>query len=104
MITRAEYMANSSLHDAYHQEIAEDLGIEITDPALIEQCRRALASGDVHLRTIPLQMWDGMALGFESCMRKEHRDKLRARGDFWSLGIGVCLFKAAARKACKEVA
>jgi hypothetical protein len=37
-------------------------------------------------------------------MRKEHRDKLRARGDFWSLGIGVCLFKAAARKACKEVA
>lgn len=102
MLTRSDYMANSTaLHDTYYAEVAADLGIKITNPDLIERCRKALSNGDEWLNTIPLRQWDTMALGLH--MTKERREKLKARGEGWSLGTGVCAFKAAAKKAVKEM-
>lgn len=95
MLTRKDYMANSSeLHHAYYSEIAVALGIKITDAALIERCKQALADGDEHLNSIPLQRWDNMAVSF-----RPDRKVLEARGEGWSLATGVCVFKAAAKVA-----
>lgn len=95
MLTRKDYMANAgALHHAYYSELAAALGIKITNADLIERCKQALADGDEHLNSIPLQRWDVMAAGF-----RPNRSVLAERGEGWSLGTGVCCFKAAAKVA-----
>lgn len=98
MITRAEYMANQELHQDYYAEVAKEGGIQITDVGLLDECREALANGDKHLNTIPLSRWDVMAI--QRCERSSKlRAALKARGDGYSLGGGVCILKAAVRSA-----
>ncbi len=102
MITRAQYMADSTkLHQAYYAEVAEALGIRFRkDDPLLDRVRKALADGDEPLNTIPLGQWDAMALGYR--FRPETRKALRERGEGWSLGTGVCAYKAAARAAAQK--
>jgi hypothetical protein len=94
MITRKAYMADSAnLHHAYYLEIAM-ASLPLNIPCSVEQVREALASGDEHLNTIPLGKWDAMALTGDN--RRMYK-ALKERGDFQSLGTGVCVLKAYAK-------
>lgn len=97
MITRKQYMDSTlaeqpAAHRAYYGEIAKEARITIPND-IVERSRKALANGDTHLNTIPLGTWDAMA------MAREHqlRPILKARGDSFSLGNGVCAVKEAAK-------
>lgn len=98
MITRQEYMANQATHNDYYGEIAEVCGVTFKDPADLERFRIALRS-DEHMNNIPLNWWDARA---QSLMRHNGntvRAELKKRGDGYSMAGGVCIMKAAARKA-----
>lgn len=102
MFTRAEYMAfkNSDEmnvnHHRYYGEIAEEIGLRL-DVKLIEECAAALARGDEHLNTIALRRWDCMVPTLRGATAA-----LKARGDWLSLGTGVCILKEAARRQAKD--
>lgn len=96
MITRKQYMDASredgpAMHRAYYGEIVRECRVRI--PAdLVAQSRKALAEGDEHLNTIPLGLWDGMVSSLSGV-----NAALKARGDYLTLGTGVCVLKEAAR-------
>jgi hypothetical protein len=104
MMTREEYMAHPTSeknHRAYYGEIAKAAGVQV--PAdIVERTRQLLKDGDRHLNRIPLGLWDRMAL--QSPQRADITRELKARGDFWSLGGGVCVMKEAARLQAEESA
>lgn len=79
-----------AMHRAYYGEIVRECRVRV--PAdLVERSRKALANGDSHLNTIPLGLWDGMVSGLRVS------PALKERGDYLSLGTGVCILKEAAR-------
>lgn len=102
MITREQYMADSeALHDAYYLEIATVAGVKFTNAAEIQQFRKALET-DPHMNNIPLSSWDGKAYAMMLHNGLNIHNALKARGDFYSLSVGVCILKAAARHAAKQ--
>lgn len=95
MITHEQYMADSAkLHHAYYLEIARAAGVRFSDPKDIARFREALTT-DKHMNNIPLAWWDARAMG----LGHGTRQALRERGTFYSMAIGVCILKAAARDA-----
>jgi hypothetical protein len=98
MITRDQYMANSSaLHQAYYLEIARDSGVSYARSPELPCIRAALANGDTSLNTIPLAWWDARAM--QTPARSE---AFRSRGDYPTLAGLVCMHKAAAKEAAKS--
>ena len=97
MITRKQYMDASredqpAMHRAYYGEIVKECRVRI--PAdLVAKSRQALADGDEHLNTIPLGIWDNMVRYTLPPVGKA----LKERGDYLTLGTGVCILKEAAR-------
>lgn len=69
-------------------------------PADLEAVRRnigmarLLASRDPNLNDIPVARWDGIAAPLQS----QHRARLKALGDFYSMAGGLCILKEAARQ------
>lgn len=95
--TRSDYMNGKVSHHAYYLSIAKHAGLSLASSPLLPRIKAALADGDVHLNTITLDTWDSMALNpltipAVATSAKKH-------GDFWSLSVGVCALKAAARDA-----
>ena len=98
MITRQEYMANQATHNAYYGEIAEACGVTFKDPVDLERFRTALRT-DEHMNNIPLGWWDNRAAALMMYNGGTVREELKKRGDGYSMASGVCIMKAAARKA-----
>lgn len=96
MIPREQYMADATLHHAYYLEIAEEAGLQSIDlPFSLSRVRAALANGDEHLNTLPLQSWDAKV----PPIRSRIAPALKRRGDVNgpTLGAGVCVLKALAK-------
>ena len=100
MITHAEYMADSAnLHHSYHLEIARECGIQYKNSEMLPKIIGALNAGDEHLNTIPLSLWDMRAALTQQTISKA----CKARGTFYSLAVGACTHKAAARDAARHL-
>jgi hypothetical protein len=107
MITRAEYMAGNRGTEAdmranfraYYGDVIAAMGgpKRIDLPFTVEEVRAALAAGDFHLNTLPLPQWDNYARSLPGAAAA-----LKTRGDWLSLGTGVCILKEAARLLAEE--
>lgn len=94
--SREDYMSKRVNHQTYYEAIAEAAGIGYVNSDLLPCIKAALAAGDEHLNTIPLRSWDNRAMASERIIRRA----LEAfPGEAFSLSVGVCVHKAAARKA-----
>lgn len=97
-MTRKDYMEGRITHQEYYSTIAKEAHISFKNSEMLPEIKDALAKGDEHLNTIPLRQWDMMATF--------HRDRIRLalknHDDFYSLGGGVCVMKAAAVEAAME--
>lgn len=81
-----------SLHHAYHLQIALKIGLRPSNlPCSVEKIRKALQT-DKHLNNIPLACWDARVSGLRGA-----NVALKRRGDWLSLGTGVCILKAYAK-------
>lgn len=97
IFTRADYFAGKCTHQQYHEQVARACG-PLRIPFTVDQVRAALAAGDEHLNTLRLVQWDQASHMQAHLMRAP----LRERGDFYSLGSGVCVLKALARALARE--
>jgi hypothetical protein len=98
MITRKDYMDGKATFEAYYGEIAEACDVRFTDERDIARFREALKT-DEHMNNIPLGWWDARATGLVQRVQAA----LKARDDFYSMAVGVCILKTAARKAAREL-
>jgi hypothetical protein len=94
MITRAQYMADTSLHHAYYLEVATTAKVRISAD-LLERCR---TSQDPAYNDIRLPDWY-MA---STLYRRAISMALRERGDFLSDAAQVCVMKACAAEQVKK--
>lgn len=94
MKIRSDYMNGKCTHAEYYSDIVDAIGgpSKVDLPFSIARIKAALAAGDEHLNTLPLSMWDGRVSGLHGASAA-----LKKRGDFLSLGTGVCILKQAAR-------
>lgn len=92
-MTRAEYMANSEQrHHAYYLQVALEIGLNpIMLPVGPEELREKLKT-DKHLNNIPLVLWDVRVRSLRGATTA-----LKRRGDYLTLGTGVCILKAYAK-------
>jgi len=95
--TRQEYMDGKVSFEDYYETIAQESGISFSRSSELPRIREALANGDEHLNTISMTYWDNLAYAAQPSTMPV----LRAHGDGWSLAGGVCIEKAAARKAAE---
>lgn len=95
---RADYMAGKVNHHAWYSSVAAAAGLKYTNPDVVKTWAEALAKGDEHLNSLPLQYWDR----FAAFAQPQITRALKLHGDFWSLAGGVCVVKAAARNAVEE--
>lgn len=108
--TRAEYMAfktsdeMTANHRRYYAEIAAACNAgALIPPDLVAHCVAALKSGnDSAFNRLPmpyrLQWWDSRVHQLRGAKKA-----LRDRGDWLSLGTGVCILKEAARLKAEAV-
>jgi hypothetical protein len=94
-MTRKDYMEGRITHNKYYSTIAKEAGISFKTSSMLPEIKRALASGDEHLNTIKLVLWDMMAVHNQGVIDRI----LKNHDDFYSLGTGVCVMKAAALEA-----
>lgn len=94
MITRKQYMAGDASHQDYFRDVISAMGGPERIPCPVDATRIAvaLAAGDAHLNTIPLGKWDAYVGRLQRA-----NDALKPRGDYLTLGTGVCILKEAAR-------
>ena len=113
MITRAQYMANSTeLHDAYYRQFVSPAIKRIVSDAFDVALLKDRLSKDKHLNNIGLSHWDMLA-GYTP-LRPGFGDKIPMRGHLPfsnehkalgadnSLATAVCVLKAAARMIVEE--
>ena len=94
MFTRQDYMDGAVTFEQYYTSIAEAAGISMAGSELMPDVKAALAAGDEHLNTIPIETWDRIA-----APRTWLATAFKAHGDFYSLAGGVCVYKQAAKNA-----
>lgn len=99
---RQDYMSGKISHQDYYGNIAELSGITFSGSRDFIEKRviPALEAGDAHLNTIPLQQWDIMAATASDAIKSTLR---QIEGEFYSLALGVCTMKAAAKNAAKTL-
>lgn len=95
---RDEMRAN---HRTYYGEIVDHpycnaKGL-VTRYIGVDRVRAALDAGDEHLNTIQLHQWDALVSRLKGATHL-----LQERGDYLSLGTGVCILKEAARRLIEE--
>lgn len=94
MITKADYMTGKATHSEYYGDVIETMGgaKSISLPVSLDVVQKALASSDKHLNSIPLARWDAAVPKLRNA-----KLALGQRGDYLTLGTGVCILKEAAR-------
>ena len=95
---RKAYLRGEVSFEDFYESVAAAAGISYTNASTLPEIQAALASGDEHLNTIPLRQWDIRAAQTQSVVGRA----LQLHGDFYSLAGGVCVHKAAAKKAARE--
>lgn len=89
-MTRADYIAHRVSHADYYTSIAQAAGISYADSdSLVQRAQDALAQGDEHLNTLPLQFFE---FPVSSAAFKEH-------GDYPTIAGYVCVRKQALKNA-----
>jgi hypothetical protein len=98
-MSRQDYMADSSRrHHAYYLQVALEIGLTPAIlPASVDKIREALKT-DEHLNNIPLIQWDTRVSSLRGATVA-----LKKRGDWLSLGTGVCILKAYAKHLAQQV-
>lgn len=96
-MTREDYMNGKVTHKEFYRSVAHEAGISFANSSMLPKIKAALASGDEHLNTIPLQTWDALA----HVSRTQIATALKKHGDFYSMAGGVCTLKAAAIEAAE---
>lgn len=96
--TRDDYMNGRATHEEFYRAVNQTAGLAIRNVPLIAEVKAALARGDQHLNSIPLGRWDVMAFHASASLSRA----LKAHGDFYSLGGGVCCMKQAAKDAAEQ--
>lgn len=103
IMTRAEYMAGGTeAHNRYYLEIAlaTECAFTFFEIKDLVRIKHALPY-DRNLNNIPLAWWDKQAEALMVRAGEKMRDTLQARGDDYTLGVGVCVVKRMARFACE---
>ncbi len=96
MITRSEYMENSSeLHEKYYgQFVTDDIVKCVVDAFGIERLKSAYEK-EKYFNEIPLNNWDILTGSLPAYVNAG----LKNVGDYGTLANHVCILKAAARQA-----
>ena len=96
MITRSEYMENSSeLHEKYYSQFVTDYIIKrVVDAFGIDRLKSAYEK-EKYFNEIPLNSWDILTGTLPSYVNAG----LKNVGDYGTLANHVCILKAAARMA-----
>jgi hypothetical protein len=99
---RQDYMTGKVSHEEYYGYIAELAGISFSNSKEFIEKRivPALEAGDEHLNTIALRNWDIMAANASPAIKRALK---QVEGEFYSMAIGVCVMKAAAKIAAKKI-
>ena len=98
MLTRKQYMSSEVTHQQYYEQFSTEALREFVKQRFpVQELKAAYIEGK-HLNSIPLQLWDNMAI----VTRQAVEEKLRDAGDFWSLAGGVCILKAIARQIIEQ--
>lgn len=103
MLPRTEYLRSptTEMHRQFYGEIvaalAENHAPVHFDAKFLARCKAALAAGDEHMNTIPLGEWDARVQSLRGA-----NAELQKRGDYLTLGNGVCILKEAARLAVTD--
>lgn len=97
-ITRKDYLDGKVSHHEYYLAVAKTCGVsyELADPVFLARVKKALDDGDIHLNSIPLQVWDRRGAGIVGLQKA-----FREHGGYDSLAGRVCLLKAVAKEAVK---
>lgn len=96
--TRTDYMNGSVTHHEYYRCLGREAGIRFSNSDLLPRIQVALANGDEHLNTIPLDVWDQRA----ATLLPYIKNVFKAHGDTDSLNGRVCVLKQAARDAAER--
>lgn len=97
-VQRSEYMTGKVTFEQYYRSVYKLAGVNLEQAPIMLRVIEALKSGDEHLNTIPISIWDRMAAGGQGTITRS----LRAHGDGWSLAGRVCVMKQAAKDAAKS--
>ena len=102
-------MEHRATHEEYYRAVNKTAGVRFGNMAggiSLKRVKDALANGDKHLNTIPLTLWDRLAIATEAQIGPavtKHDPHMAAQlkpGSYaWSLSDGVCAWKQAARDA-----
>lgn len=111
MITRAQYMADSSLFNEYYgQFVNEGVKRVVLSYFTKEQLIEAIKT-DEHLNNLPMKKWDAMGgfafRGSEMIMRPTSIEPvdyklIKEAGEGVSAATMVCIYKTAARQIIEE--
>ncbi len=93
---RRQYLRGEVTHGEYYSAVAKTAGLDMA-VGLVFKARTALALGDQALNSIPLPVWDALALAHA----RPIGSALHAHGDHATLAGSVCVLKQA---ACDAVA
>lgn len=101
MLTRKQYLDGEATFEGYYGEILEECGIAGSAVDL-ERVKAALASGDEHLNSIPLRVWDAWGTSLLAYQGSRLRQAFQRRGDIVSAAGLVCLTKLSAKRAANK--
>lgn len=93
MRTRQEYMDGKVTHAEYYRQfVTESVKSHVARRIGLDRIK---TSHDEHLNDIPLNQWDDISRAIFG--NPSIGTRLKKAGDFWSLAVGVCIAKQAAR-------
>lgn len=113
--THRDYMEGRVTFEQFYRAVNETGGIRFCcglGGIRLSEVAHAIERGDEHLNTIPLARWDALANATKALVGRAYTAhdpdmNLKPGTYFWSLGVGVCCWKQAARDAalaCNKVA
>ena len=90
MNTRRDYMEHRITHREYYGQMVNDSVLQLVDSTIGRD--RIARSKDENLNDIPLHRWDQLFPSIQRCV------PALPEGEVWSLSVGVCIAKEAARQ------
>ncbi len=92
MLSRKKYMAGECTSDQYYRDVYQDAGITITDLQALERVHRALKAQDEYLTTIPMRIWETLAM----VVQRPLREAFTKHGEPYTTASAICALKVAA--------
>ena len=98
---RKDYISGKVTQDEYYRSLYRESHITITDKRIIDNAKKALTKGDVHLNRIPLRWWDAWAKGLMFYNGKTVAEAFHKQGDYPTLSGLVSMLKTAVLDAAR---